>query len=58
MDVELDFARVTTPLFENLDLNGIVELVGLGRFHDTVAAGVSDFLLRHRGAGDVQWGER
>jgi len=58
MDVELDFARVTTPLFENLDLNGIVELVGLDRFHDTVAAGVADFLLRHRGAGDVQWGDR
>ncbi len=55
MDVELDFARVTTPLFENLDLNGIVELVGLDRFHETVAAGVADYLLRHRGAGDVQW---
>ena len=45
-DVELDFARVTAPLFENLESNGIVELVGLDNFHETVAAGVADFLAR------------
>jgi MFS superfamily sulfate permease-like transporter len=45
-DVELDFARVTTPLHEDLERNGIVELVGRERFHDTVAAGVADFELR------------
>jgi sulfate permease, SulP family len=49
-DVELDFARVTTPLYEDLERNGIVELVGRERFHDTVAAGVADFLARDRGA--------
>jgi SulP family sulfate permease len=46
-DVELDFARVTTPLYEDLERNGIVDLVGGERFHETVAAGVADFLLRH-----------
>jgi MFS superfamily sulfate permease-like transporter len=47
-DVELDFARVTAPLYENLLSNGIVELVGLDNFHETVAAGVTDFLGRTR----------
>ena len=46
-DVELDFARVTTPLYEDLERNDIVDLVGGERFHETVAAGVADFLLRH-----------
>jgi MFS superfamily sulfate permease-like transporter len=45
-DVELDFARVTASLYEDLERNGIVELVGGERFHDTVAAGVDDFLHR------------
>jgi SulP family sulfate permease len=45
-DIELDFARVTTPLHEDLERNGIVELVGRERFHNTVAAGVADFELR------------
>jgi hypothetical protein len=45
-DVELDFARATAPLLENLERNGIVELVGLDNFHETVAAGVADFLER------------
>jgi sulfate permease, SulP family len=47
-EVELDFARVTTSLYENLERNGIVELVGRDRFHETVAAGVADFLRRDR----------
>jgi SulP family sulfate permease len=45
-DVELDFARVTTPLYEDFERNGIVALVGDDRFHETVAAGVADFELR------------
>jgi SulP family sulfate permease len=44
--VELAFARVTTPLYVNLERNGIVDLVGRERFHDTVAAGVGDYLRR------------
>ena len=57
-DVALAFARATTSLYENLQSNGIVELVGLENFHETVAAGVADFLAggavapRARG-GDV-----
>ncbi len=47
--VELAFARVTTELYEYLERNGIVDLVGPGRFHDTVAAGVADFLRRKDG---------
>ncbi|MEI6452618.1 MAG: sulfate permease, partial [Actinomycetes bacterium] len=43
-DVALAFARATTSLYENLQSNGIVELVGLENFHETVAAGVADFL--------------
>ena len=45
-DVTLAFARATTSLYENLESNGIVELVGLDNFHETVAAGVADFLER------------
>jgi SulP family sulfate permease len=45
-DVELDFARVTTSLYEDLDRNGIVALVGGDHFHETVAAGVAHFELR------------
>lgn len=54
--VALAFARATTSLYENLQSNGIVELVGLDNFHETVAAGVADFLAggavapRDRGA--------
>ena len=54
--VALVFARATTSLYENLQSNGIVELVGLDNFHETVAAGVADFLAagavapRDRGA--------
>ena len=47
-DVELDFARVTTSLYGDLERNGIVELVGAGHFHETVAAGVADYLQRER----------
>ena len=42
--VKLAFARATTSLYENLESNGIVELVGLDNFHETIAAGVTDFL--------------
>jgi SulP family sulfate permease len=49
-DVELDFARVTASLHEDLKRNGIVTLVGEERFHDTVAAGVADFLARDEAA--------
>ena len=42
--VELAFARATTGLLHDMERNGIVELVGLDRFFDTVAAGVDDFL--------------
>ena len=49
-DVELDFARVTTALYEDLEHNGIVKLVGRDRFHETVAAGVADFLRYDLGA--------
>jgi MFS superfamily sulfate permease-like transporter len=42
--VELAFARVTTDLHTDLERNGIVRLVGEDRFHETVAAGVDDFL--------------
>ena len=52
--VELDFARVTTPLHEDLERNGIVELVGGERFHDTVAAGVDDYLARYKAAPRVR----
>ena len=45
-EVELDFARVTTSLYKDLERNGIVALVGGQRFHETVAAGVADFELR------------
>jgi len=48
--VELDFARVTTPLYEDLERNGVVALLGAGHFHETVAAGVAGFLERDRGA--------
>ena len=44
--VELHFARVTTSLYGDLERNGIVELVGGDHFHETVAAGVDDFLAR------------
>jgi sulfate permease, SulP family len=44
--IELAFARVTTSLYVHLERNGIVALVGRERFHDTVAAGVADFLRR------------
>jgi len=47
-DVELDFARVTASLHEDLKRNGIVTLVGEEHFHDTVAAGVADFLARDK----------
>ena len=47
--VELSFARVTTPLYEQLERNGIIDLVGPERFYDTVAAGVADFLRREHG---------
>jgi len=49
-DVELDFARVTTALYGDLERNGIVELVGADRFHETVHAGVADFLRRDAGS--------
>ena len=42
--VKLAFARATTSLYENLESNGIVELVGLDNFYETIAAGVTDFL--------------
>jgi high affinity sulfate transporter 1 len=44
--VELDFARVTTSLYADLERNGIVELVGPERIHETIRAGVADFLAR------------
>ena len=47
-DVELDFARVTTSLYADLERNGIVELVGPERIHETIRAGVADFLVRHK----------
>jgi SulP family sulfate permease len=43
-EIELDFARVTTELYEDLERNGIVRLIGEDRFHETVAAGVADYL--------------
>jgi high affinity sulfate transporter 1 len=54
--VELAFARVTTSLYVNLERNGIVDLVGRERFHDTVAAGVADYLRRAAGRGGGRWG--
>ncbi len=48
--VELSFARATTSLYQDLERNGIVELVGGDHFHETVAAGVADFLARDRSA--------
>jgi high affinity sulfate transporter 1 len=50
--VELAFARVTTSLFEHLERNGVVDVVGPERFHDTVAGGVADFLAREREPAD------
>jgi SulP family sulfate permease len=44
--VELDFARATTSLYDDLERNGIVELVGSERFHETIRTGVDDFLAR------------
>ena len=49
-DIELHFARVTTSLHENLERNGLAKLVAPGHFHETVAAGVADYLERHGGA--------
>ena len=46
--VELHFARVTTPLYGDMERNGVIDLVGPERFHETVAAGVADFLARER----------
>ncbi len=46
--VEITFARVTTGLTHDLERNGLVELIGAGRFFDTVAAGVDDFLESSR----------
>ena len=48
--VELDFARVTTSLYGDLERNGIVELVGPERIHETIRAGVADFLARDEDA--------
>ena len=45
-EVELDFARVTTSLYADLERNGVIELVGPERFHETIRAGVDDFLHR------------
>jgi len=45
-EVELDFARVTTSLYEDLERNGIVELVGSERFYEIIRTGVADFLAR------------
>jgi high affinity sulfate transporter 1 len=42
--VELAFARATTSLYESLERNGIVRLVGEDRFFETVHAGVAGFL--------------
>lgn len=42
--IELAFARATTGLLHDMERNGIVELVGLDRFFDTVAAGVDAFV--------------
>ncbi len=50
--VDLAFARVTTPLYQHLERNGVVDLVGPELFHDTVAAGVADFLRRRAASGD------
>jgi sulfate permease, SulP family len=44
--VELAFARATTGLLHDFQRNGIVNLIDDGRFYDTVAAGVDDFLSR------------
>ncbi len=46
--ITLAFARATTSLYVNLQSNGIVELVGLDNFYETVAAGVAEFLERAR----------
>ena len=45
--VELHFARATASLYKDLERNGIVELVGRDHFHETVAAGVDDYLARN-----------
>jgi MFS superfamily sulfate permease-like transporter len=44
--VTLAFARATTGLVHDLERNGITAMVGDGRFFDTVAAGVDDYLSR------------
>jgi high affinity sulfate transporter 1 len=44
--VRLAFARATTGLEHDLERNGIMKLVDEGRFYDTVAAGVDDYLQR------------
>lgn len=52
--VRLTFARVTTGLYEDLERNGIVAVVGEDCFYDTVAAGVDDFLGSGDGAPERQ----
>ena len=42
--IELAFARATTGLLHDMERNGVATLVDEGRFFDTVAAGVDDFL--------------
>ena len=43
--IQLHFARATTSLYGDMERNGLIELVGgPERFHETVAAGVADYL--------------
>jgi MFS superfamily sulfate permease-like transporter len=44
--VRLAFARATTGLEHDLERNGVLQLVGVDGFYDTVAAGVDDYLER------------
>jgi high affinity sulfate transporter 1 len=44
--VRTAFARATTGLEHDLERNGVMKLVDSGRFYETVAAGVDDYLHR------------
>ena len=52
--IELHVARVTTGLRHDFDRNGISGLLGEGHFHDSVAAGVAEFLAGSPGTVSAQ----
>jgi len=46
-DIDLHLARVKTDVLEVLERDGVIDLIGSGRVHDTVAAAVRAFRDTH-----------